>query len=332
MEEEKEKKPSGRPGYGKVVFPRRYNRRLRNFDYSRPAIYHIILKKAPGCPAFGNLAGDPAVRPGEPGCARIDKTPLGKLVNKEIYNWPLRFPVLQLYQYTVMPDHVHILLRVKEEIPLKLGFYVGKLNEIVQKAWTGVTVGEASPAVVFQEGYTDRVLHPGRDLDTLFRYIRENPHRLAMRKLHPEFFQTLRNIEIAGEQWQAYGNLFLLRDPFVSAVVVHTRHTPEERAALREEWLWNAANGGVLASPFISPAENAIREEAEKLGSRIIHIQETPFPDRYKPEERRFNLCCEGKLLILAPMRPLPEERFRYKCLHMNRIAEYLASLSASRR
>lgn len=310
-------------GYPKTVFQHRYTRRHKNHDYSKPGIYHIILKKDPACVSFGKIGGDPRKRPGEEGAARIDKSPLGKIVNKEIYDWPLHFPVLQLYQYIVMPDHAHILIRVREEIPLKLGFYIGKLKERIVKRW--IETDGSGNARVFEEGFTDRVVHQGRDLDTLFRYIKENPHRLAIRKFHPEFFKTLRNIEIAGEKWQAYGNLFLLRNPFKSAVIVHSRYSAEEREAYREEWLHNAANGGVLISPFISPAENAIREAADKLGGLIIHIQDTPFGERYKPEEHRFQLCCAGKLLILAPMHKLNEERFRHTCLHMNRVAETLA-------
>lgn len=146
-----------------------------------------------------------------------------------------------------------------------------------------------------------------------------------MRRRYPEFFSTRRDIELFGSRWSAYGNLFLLRDPMKCAVAVRTRHTPAEREAFREEWLWNAANGGVLVSPFISTEEKAIREEAERLGGRIIHIQHQPFGKRFKPEERRFNLCSLGRMLILAPAEPLRVERFRDACLLMNRLAERLA-------
>lgn len=310
-------------GYGKAVFESAYNRRSRSIDYAAPGIYHIILRKHPSAQEYGSLAGDPAIAPGLPGCAKVERSSLGRILQKEIYDWPLHCTALKVYQYVVMPDHAHILIRVTKRLPHPLGTYIGLLKGAITRRWRA-SAGDPA-AVVFEEGYTDRYLHPGRDLDTLFRYIRENPHRLAMRRRYPEFFSTRRDIELFGSRWSAYGNLFLLRDPMKCAVAVRTRHTPAEREAFREEWLWNAANGGVLVSPFISPEEKAIREEAERLGGRIIHIQHQPFGKRFKPEERRFNLCSQGRMLILAPAEPLRVERFRNACLLMNRVAERLA-------
>ena len=55
-----------------------------------------------------------------------------------------------------------------------------------------------------------------------------------------------------------------------------------------------------------SPAEKAIRVEAEVLGARHILITHTPMPDRYKPAAHDFDLCAAGRLLILSapPQQP----------------------------
>ena len=66
-----------------------------------------------------------------------------------------------------------------------------------------------------------------------------------------------------------------------------------------------------------TPAEKAIRVEAEVLGARHILITHTPMPDRYKPAAHDFDLCAAGRLLILSaptqqpwlppnPSRPCP--------------------------
>ena len=54
--------------------------------------------------------------------------------------------------------------------------------------------------------------------------------------------------------------MLLLDNPFKEQVVVHRADSPEVRESNRRRWLYTAANGGVLVSPFISPDERGIRE------------------------------------------------------------------------
>lgn len=313
--------------WSKPEFEHHFHRRGHNINYYGPGTWHIVIQKTADAPLFGELRGDPSIKPGEKGSAFILWSNLGRIIKMKIEDIQRAFAVFQVYQYMIMPDHIHLLVRLRFRNEKHLGFYIGKLKEMITNAWKqtlGIAEADDLPYQIFKENYTDRIIHSERSLEDVFRYIRENPHRLAMRQLRPDFFQKIRNIEIDGELWQAYGNLFHLRNPFKSAVIVRSHFTEEEKVAMREEWLWNAANGGVLVSPFISPAEKAIRDEAERIGGRIIHIQEKPFEDKFKPESHRFEQCVNGTLLILAPMQPMREERFRHVCQHMNRIAEAL--------
>ena len=94
------------------------------------------------------------------------------------------------------------------------------------------------------------------------------------------------------EREVAFGNSVLLRNPFKSQVVVHRRDDEAARALRRQEWLHVAANGGVLVSPFISPAEKAIRAEAEALGGRFIFLTDIPFTDRYNMGHKTKRAKC----------------------------------------
>lgn len=317
--------------WSKQEFEHHYHRRGHGINYNGPGTWHVIFRKTAEAPDFGILAGDPRVPPGQAGCAYIAPSGLGIIIRREIRAIQQRHKILQVYQYQVMPDHIHLLVRLKwRSEERKLGHYIADLKQAIYSSWRasiGLRSTERLPYGIFEGNYTDRIIHTGRSLDAVFRYIRENPHRLAMRKLHPEFFSRMRHIEICGEKWQAYGNLFLLRNPFKSAVIVRSAYSDDEKAEKRARWLWEAAHGEVLVSPFISPAEKGIRDEAERLNGSIIHIQYTPFPERFKPEAHRFFRCTSGKLLIIAPMEALAEERFRDICLHMNRIAEALAQM-----
>lgn len=302
-------------------FEHKYTRRKRGHDYKAPCTYHIILKKIASAPIFGSLIGDPRIAPGNPGCADIDNSPLGIIIEKEICALPSYNPAIQIYQYKVMPDHVHILLIVKEKLPKAIGSYIGGLKTGIKKKWNALSNCNdltAQDEPIFERNFTDKIIHPGRKLDPIFKYIRENPHRLAIRKFYPGFFQRIRNIY----QFEAYGNLFHLRNPFKSQVIVHRRNTAKQNEELHEEWLREAATGGVLVSPFIAELEKKAYREAIELGGRIIYIQNESFSVRYKPSERELNLCCEGRILLMAPVNSYGKQISQRICHHMNDIAE----------
>lgn len=306
-------------------FTHKYTRRKRGHDYKAPCIYHIILHKIATVPDFGSLVGDPRIAPGNPECANISNSPLGNIIENEICNLPSYNAAIQIYQYKVMPDHVHILLHVKTLLPKAIGSYIGGMKTGIKKKWNALRQTQNPATIeeqVFESNFTDKIIHPGRKLDPIFKYIRENPHRLAIRKLYPLFFQRIRNIFVNGEHFEAYGNLFHLRNPFKSQVIVHRRNTMKEIEELHEEWMREALSGGVLVSPFIAPLEKKAYCEAVELGGRIIYIQNESFSERYKPSQREFDLCCEGRMLLMAPVQSYGKDISKPICDHMNKIAE----------
>ncbi len=312
-------KPASSSCY-KSEFKSSYKRRAHNHDYYSAAIYHITISKHFAAPYFGHLAGDCRIRPGDTGCAYVELNDLGRIIQYEITSIHNYHPIVQIYQYSIMPDHIHILLRITEKSPKALGYYIGNLTGAISRRWKSMT-GCNFP--IFEKGYNDRIIYKDRSLDSIFKYIRENPHRLAVRKMYPDFFRRVRNITINGRRCQSYGNQFLLRCPFKEQVVVHRADDEATRRVMRERWLYAAANGGVLVSPFISPAEKAVRAEAEEAGGRVILISNNPFAERYKPNVRDFDLCCRGRLLIVTPAGGewAGEKVSREVCLAMNALA-----------
>lgn len=216
-----------------------------------------------------------------------------------------------------MPDHVHLLLFVVSPIDLPVGSYIGKLKNSILQEYRLISESET---LIFENDFYDCILHRGRSLDTLYKYIRDNPRRLAVRRAHPEFFRRVNELKIGGQTYQAYGNFQLLDNPFKEQVIVHRADTPETRRHNRELWLYTAANGGVLVSPFISPYEKAIRAEAEEVGGCIILIINHSLDPRYKPIGHDFDLCKSGRLLIISAN--LEGDLCRSACLTMNSLAE----------
>jgi len=298
-------------------------RRATWHDYTQRCIYMVTLKKSLHIEPFGTLKGDCRLPFDVRGSSYVSASHTGKAIKDAIRQIPSIEPKVKILQYALMPDHVHILLRVKERSEKHLGYYISNLKAAITKKWRNYNEGAPIPAI-FADNYTDREIYRDRSLNVIFRYIRENPHRLAVRKMYPDFFRRVRNLRVGGKECQAYGNLFLLRNPFKSQVVIHRSNTEQENERLFNDWIENADKEGVLVSPFISPKEKAIRKAAEERGARIILIKNESFGERYKPADHDFCLCEEGKLLIIAPKEGTESDSgtlSRAACLAMNRLA-----------
>lgn len=299
----------------------RYHKRASAHNYKSPFIYHLIFKKSENCELFGVVRGDARIAPGLPGGAYIEESVLGRVIAKEIIGLPKRFPVFQNYQFKVMPDHVHLLLRVRDWLEFHLDYYMEDLVNTIAKSFSRLKGYKIRTEEIFQPGYCDKPLLLKRSLDGLFQYIRENPHRLAIRQQFTQFFQRIRKLKIGDAEYEAYGNLFLFRNPDKEAVKISSKFTQEEVDQKKAAWLFGASKGTVLVSPFISKAEKNVRAECESLGGKIILITHEAFGDLFKPAAHDFKLCCEGRLLIISPGLPFKTPLSRAICNEMNKLA-----------
>lgn len=278
-------------------------------DYHSRCIYHITITKAGGIPDLASLTGGVE-------SAKSVPTSMGRIIVNALFDLPKREPALRLLQYVIMPDHIHFLLFVTVRTEMALGNYIGIMKAQVNREYELQT---AIKTPVFNPDFYDRILFPGASLNVIYRYIRQNPYRLAVRLAHPDFFTRVSRIEIEGMVCQAYGNLQLLDNPFKSQVIVHRADTPEEFSNMKQIWVYTAANGGVLVSPFISKREKEVRNDAEALGGKFILLKEKPFREKEKPSDREFRLCALGKMLIISPEIAL--DFSRQTCQQLNSLA-----------
>lgn len=281
-------------------------------DYRSRCIYHITITKAEGIPEFGILTGGIEN-------ANVELSSLGKIIVNAIFELQKREPALSILQYIIMPDHIHFLIFVKQRTEKALGSYIGMMKVLSGQNYRKQT---GSQATIFKPDFYDKILYPSRSLDIIFKYIRQNPYRLAVRKAYPDFFTRCNNLIIGNIPCQAYGNIHLLDNPFKEQVVVHRADSPEVLKKHKEYWIYVASNGGIMVSPFISAREKEIRKETEAAGGRFILIREKPFAEKEKPAAHDFSLCSEGRMLIIAPVQPY--EFSRQSCIMMNNLARII--------
>ncbi len=295
------------------------DKRARWHDYRDPGIYMLTFRKNEQIAPLGTLHRDTSRPYNDPGAVTVRGSDDGLYVVAMLGRIGRYIPSGQLLQFALMPDHVHVLLRVHARLPMPLGTHLAAFKHAL-RARDGQTP-------IFEEGFNDKILLHNRSLDQLYQYIRENPYRLMIRREHPEFFARVRQLRIGDQDYDAYGNLFLLKNPFKLPVIVHRKDSEAEHQKHTAEWLELAADGGVLVSAFISAREREVRQLAEDAGGKLIVVRHEPFGERFKPSAHDSDLCIKGLLLILVPCTPSSDTLTRSACLRLNDLATKIAEL-----
>lgn len=280
-------------------------RRCFCHDYFERGIYMITLEVEGRRPLLGRLVGE-----------RIEHTPLDEAVADCWRQIPSFHPEVQLLECAVMPDHFHGLLFVRRRMARHLGEVVRGFKMGCTKAYRAMNCAiYGTPpdrpvrcsaihggASLFAPGYNDRILTHKGQLNTLFRYIRDNPRRLAVRLAHPDYFTRINALTLAGNTFAAYGNPFLINRPDRLQIQCSRRIAPDALAAEQSRLLDAAERGAVLVSPCISPGEKQIARAALDEGLPLIVLLANSFTPKYKPPGRYFEACAKGLLLMLAPV------------------------------
>ena len=308
----------------------------------KPVLGRLIM---PAADAAGIEAGKPAgVKTGKTAGAAtpaasaagsyIELTALGRAIrDEEIRKISTIYKTVKVWKLCVMPDHIHMIVRITEDLPegKHLGHIVAGFKGGCSRAWWRMNMPAADAAgssphlpALFESGYNDQILLEEGQLDNWKHYLDDNPRRLAIKRLCPDFFITLNYADIAEWHCQLVGNKFLLDIPQKVAVIVHNAYSDKDYADLREKWLACGEAGGVLVSAAIATREKEVMREAMDRGYRIILVRENGFPPLYKPSGESFDACSDGRLLQVSPWQYHMERRCisREQCLMLNRLVE----------
>lgn len=287
-----------------------YLRRARFHDYTLPGKYMLTLYKHPDLPPYSTIDGDPR-RKGTTTPAAIERNdpaflpphtrlhPEGKIIPEALKAWAARYPCIKLAEHVVMPDHVHVCLRVTHKMEIDLSTCVSKFMGECTRRLRQLTGNPE--ATCFAPGFNDKIAFTDEQYLTQRRYVRENPRRYMIRRLHPELFYSRSELLVEGKTYHAIGNIHLLHHPQRVAVRFSRRYASAEMERLYAQWMHCAENSGVLVSPFIHPVEKEALHEGLDLGASVIKIMENGIPPRLHPKGKYFDLCAAGRLLLIAP-------------------------------
>lgn len=170
--------------------PRRKQIRLQNYDYSTPGAYFVTICTHERRCILSEIAVGAAIsRPPE-----VWLTPYGEIVDLAIRNIPSAYPNVSVDHSVIMPNHVHLILRIH---PVESGRMISAptLSTIVgqMKRWASKQANTA----LWQKSYHEHVIRSEDDYLQIWEYIENNPAKWAEDRYYAQLAHkgTNQNIE-----------------------------------------------------------------------------------------------------------------------------------------
>ena len=337
-------------------------RRCVDHDYTGRMMYMVTMVTEGRRPLFGRVTGRSEAAEDAPDAPRMELTALGQRVSDEWWGIPRYYPQIEIVALQMMPDHLHGILFVREQMEKDLSRVIRGFKTGCNRAYRELVIGSPVPSVatqspvlsvatqspvlsvatesqltkppkddrthglLFARGFNDKLLLRQGQLQRWLDYLRDNPRRLLMKREHPDLFRVQRGLTVGAQQFSAIGNRFLLQRPVKLQVQCSRRLTEEEVATKTAWWLAQARSGAVLVSPCISKGEKAVMRAAFDEGLPLIILQENGFTELAKPGGKRMEACASGQILILAPWEHHNERLAirRDQCLALNAFAKMI--------
>ena len=163
--------------------PRRKLLRLSNYDYSTPGAYFITICTAERRCILSDITVGAAIsRPPDISHA-LRLTAYGEIVDLAIRNIPVIYPILSIDKYVIMPNHVHLLVRIhtdesgRQIAAPTISTVIGQM-----KRWASKQAG----CSLWQKSFHEHIIRNDRDYEEIASYIDQNPTKWAEDCYHIE--------------------------------------------------------------------------------------------------------------------------------------------------
>ena len=162
---------------GRVNCPVRKRNRLTGFDYSSPNAYFITI-----CTLdrknllWDNTVGATIGRPSDVPLSRH-----GQVVRAAIEAITSRYPAYILEHYVIMPNHIHLLLRIQADecgrplVAPTVSTVIAQMKGAVSKQ-VGLSI--------WQKSFHDHIVRTEADFQEIWKYMDDNPLQWEMDSLY----------------------------------------------------------------------------------------------------------------------------------------------------
>ena len=145
--------------------------RLKEYDYSGAGCYFITICTKDRKPLFSSVVGA-----GHPAGPVPNLSPYGEIVERNIEGISTAYSGVIVDKYTIMPNHIHMLLRLQGPAgcpaPTKVNVrnVIGALKSLTTRA---------AGFPLWQRSYYDHIIRDEEDYLRIWNYIDTNPARWA---------------------------------------------------------------------------------------------------------------------------------------------------------
>ncbi len=132
----------------------RENPRLKNYDYTSGGYYFITICTKEKIHYFGEIID-----------GIMQYSDIGKIANEGIKKINNVYKFIQLDKYTIMPNHIHIILVLENETAISVSRVIKQYKEYITKQ-----IKES----IWQKSYYDHIIRNEKDYLRIWKYIDEN--------------------------------------------------------------------------------------------------------------------------------------------------------------
>ena len=162
----------------------RVHPRLKNWDYSHAGAYFVTVCSKDKRHIFGRIirkAENTRTPVGRPlAAAAVSLSTWGEIVQQELIDLENRFPSLKVGKYVIMPNHVHVILILENDVAAASGRPT--VPDII-RAWKSLSTRRCRQAglnhSLWQTSFYDHIIRDEQDYLTRWKYIDDNPAKWA---------------------------------------------------------------------------------------------------------------------------------------------------------
>ena len=153
--------------------PKRKPSRIKDYDYSTPGAYFITVCTANREKIFWEGVGADIIRP-----QNVPLSPIGKIVEQGILQIADYYDNLTVDKYCVMPDHIHLILRIETNIDGRIVSAPTVLTVVgSMKRWVSRQIGRP----IWQKSFYDHGIRNQQDYNEIWQYIENNPLKYLLK-------------------------------------------------------------------------------------------------------------------------------------------------------
>lgn len=158
--------------------PQRKPVRLSGFDYSADGAYFVTVCTKNREMLFWNQSRYPqnvGAIIGRPDISGdVNLSPLGIIAEKAVCSINSSYPMVFVDNYVIMPNHVHILLRISSKNTVDGRPMVAPTVSVIMQQMKGI-VSKTAGYPIWQRSFHNHIIRNSEDYRRIYEYIENNP-------------------------------------------------------------------------------------------------------------------------------------------------------------